>query len=191
MAISVVKQKYNELVNFFQNWIPSTVPGVNLYLIGQASPRPANPYVGFRPITNVEHVGLLDERRFNSDGTEFLRGQRYITCDLFAYSDAPTRYDGNDDAWSILQELRFSFCYPNTVALLDNINCRVLDEGQVIDLSETLNTTNEPRAQLQFRLSTVMNQTVDNGEIRTINATGEITGSNQDPIDLTVSVTKP
>jgi hypothetical protein len=190
MAINVVKEKYNELITFFQEWIPATVPGVNLYLIGQGSPRPENPYVAFRPITSVETVGLYDERRIDDNGIETLRGQRYITCDLFAYSDAPTRFDGTDDAWSILQELRFSFCYPLTMELLRNITCRVLDEGQVIDLSETLNTTNEPRAQLQFRLSTVIEQTVDNGEIKTVNAQGTIEGSNN-PVTVDVSVTKP
>ena len=189
MAINVVKEKYNELVGFFQEWIPATVPNVNLYLLGQGSPRPENPYVAFRPITSVDTVGLYDERRIDDNGNETLRGQRYITCDLFAYSDAPTRFDGADDAWSILQELRFSFCYPATLALLDKITCRVLDEGQVVDLSETLSTTNEPRAQLQFRLSTVINQSIDSGAIETVNAQGEIFGGNN-PLELDISVTK-
>jgi len=190
MGINPVKDKYDELLKFYQTWIPKTLNGINIYLVGQAAPRPENPYVSFNPIVSVESLGLQDERRFNDDGSEYLRGQRYITSELYAYSDAPTRYDGLNDAWSILQQLRFSLGFPQTERLLDEITCRVVDDGEVQNVSQTLNTTNEPRSQLQIKYSTVIKQDIDSGEIKTINEEGTIDGT-WNPYTLNISVTKP
>lgn len=188
MAISVIKAKRAELVQFFQQWIPEVIPGMNIFLEGQSSPRPPYPYVSFRPISDIDYIGH-DERRYDEQGNEFLRGQRVISCQLMAFTDSDSRHDGDDDAYSILQELRFSFGYASVIDLLSAITCRVVDEGDVIDVSEQLNTTNEYRAMLTFTLSTVIVQTPDSGQISTINATGAIEGINT--INPVISVTKP
>jgi hypothetical protein len=141
-------------------------------------------------MTNVEYVGN-DERRFDPvTGDETLRGQRIIHCDVLSYSDSTTRYDGGDNAWEMMQELRFSLGYPAVEQYLCDITCRVLEEGTVVNISQTLNTTNEPRAQLQLQLSTVIDQSIDSGEISTINAEGTITGPHGD-IVADISVVKP
>lgn len=186
MAISVVQNKYNELLVFFQTWIPKILPSVNLYLEGQASPRPDLPYVGFNPIDSFDRVGI-DERRVDSQGNETLRGQRIITSTVTAYADSTSRFDGQEVAWALLQELRFSLGYPEIEELLCGINCRVIDEGNVVNSSQTLNTTNEPRATWTFTLSTAMAQPIDSGQIATITANGEFDNS----LTPIITVTKP
>jgi len=189
MALAPIKEKYTQLKEFFQWWIPAYLPGKGLYLKGQSAPRPPNPYIAFSPLDDVEMVGL-DERRFDSQGNEILRGQRIITCSLEGYSDSGTRFDGGDNAWEMLQELRFSLCYPEVYDRLTSINCRVIDPGTVDDSSETLNTTNEPRASLTCTLSTVIVQSRDNGAIEIVNAEGDLEASNGTK-QADVSVTKP
>jgi len=190
MAISIIKQKRSELTAFFQNWITTELPGMNIFYMGQGAPRPPLPYVAFRPVTNIDTVGF-DERRYDSDGNETLRGQRVITCDLIACTSADSRFDGTDDAWSILQELRFSVEYDHVGNALNDIACRDLDEGTVTDISETVNTTNESRAQLTFTLSCAILQTPDSGEISTINAEGTGISPDGSTITQNISVTEP
>ena len=189
MSITPLKTRYAELVAFFQWWLPAYLPGKNLYLMGQSAPRPANPYVAFNPLSYVEIVGL-DERRTSDAGIESLRGQRRLTCNVQGFSDSATRFDGNDNAWEMLQELRFSLAYPAVYDKLTAIVCRVLNEGVISDLSTTINTTNEPRAQWDFTLSTVINQTIDNGAIENAVGLGTVVGSNND-IDMSFSASKP
>lgn len=190
MAINVIKQKRTELKTFFQEWIVAVLPGMNIYFMDQAAPRPALPYVGFRPISSIDTVGF-DERRYDDEGNETLRGQRVITCDLIACSDAESRHDGEDDAWSILQELRFSLCYDSTIDSLCGIACRVIDEGTVQDISETTNTSHEARAQLSITLSAVIVQSTDSGAIEEINASGTVTSPAGAEQEISVNVTKP
>ena len=190
MAISVVKDKYNQILEFFQFWIPEILPGTNYYLAGQSAPRPENPYVGFNPMAEIDRIGR-DERRVKSSGEEILRGQRIISCDVFGYSDSTSRYDGSDTAWAMLQELRFSLGYPEIEERLCSIACRVLDEGNIQENSETLNVTNEPRAIWRFVLSTAICQTQDSGAIETVNAEGKFIAPSSNEIDVEISVTKP
>ncbi len=189
MSLAPIKQKYAELVGFFQWWVPEYLPNAGLYLQGQSSPRPANPYVSFNPLEDVEVVGI-DERRISSNGDEALRGQRIITCSLGGYADSTSRFDGSDSAWDMLQELRFSLGYPEVRGQLSLINCRVLDEGTVTENSITQNTTNEPRANLSFTLSTVIVQDIDSGEISTINGSGNIISPNGS-VSANFTATKP
>ena len=184
-----IKAKYNELVAFFQWWIPTYLPSAGLYLEGQSAPRPANPYVSFSPLDDIDEVGI-DERRVDSSGNEILRGQRVVSCSLEAFSDSSTRFDGFDNAWEMLMELKFSLKYPAVHAKLSEINCRVIDVNSVDNISSTLNTTNEPRASFSFTLSTVIVQSIDSGNIATVNATGVIEGTNND-IQIEISKTKP
>jgi hypothetical protein len=189
MSMIPIKEKYAELVAFFQWWIPAYLPSANLYLEGQSAPRPANPYISFDPLDEIDTVGL-DERRVDSEGNELLRGHRTVSCSLAAYSDSATRFDGNDNAWEMLQELKFSLGYPEVYDKLSAINCRVLSVGSVDSLAVTLNTTNEPRASFDFTLSTVIVQTIDNGTIAEVNAVGQLTGTIR-VFQADVSVTKP
>jgi len=189
MSLTPIKEKYNELVTFFQTWIPLYLPDANLYLVGQNAPRPENPYIAFEPIVDIDYMGN-DETRIDEFGAETLRGQRYLTCNLYGFSDAETRFDGEDNAWEMLQELRFSLRYPDVVLLLKAINCRVVEEGIVENNSETLNTTNEPRAVLQIVFSTVIVQDIDSGEIATVNAEGTIETPAGNEIISDISVTK-
>lgn len=190
MAISVLKQKRNELNTFFQEWFQLVIPGVNTYYAGQNAPRPELPYVVYQPIAEIDTIGV-DETRVDSEGNSYLRGQRRITCEVFAVTSSESRWDGTDDAWSILQELRFSFEYPDVYHKLQAITCRVIEQGNVSDVSENLNTTNESRANLSFTLSTVIVQPFDSGEIRTVNAQGSIETPAGDIHTLDISASKP
>jgi len=185
MALAPIKEKYADLVEFFQWLIPLYLPNANMYLQGQSAPRPENPYVSFSPMSSIEVVGV-DERRFEDSTTEILRGQRILTCELEGFSDSESRFDGNDNAWDMLQELRFALSYPEVIEKLTSINCRIVEEGVVSDSSLTLNTTNEPRAVWSFTVSTVIVQTIDSGAIETVNATGNIEATDG---DIAVSVT--
>jgi hypothetical protein len=190
MAISAVQAKYDELLSFFQFWIPEVLPGIPFLLVGQAVQREANPYITFDPMKSIDYVGN-DERRINPvTGIETLRGQRVVTVELFGYSDSTTRYSGANNAWSMLQELRFSLRFPAVYEAMNTRILRVLDEGQVMNVSQTLNTVNEPQASLQIELSTVITQTIDNGAVETINATGSTTGATG-AIGSGFSVSKP
>ena len=189
MAMAPIQQKYDELLAFFQWWLPLYLPNVTVYLEGQSAPKPANPYVAFNPLADIDEVGL-DETRYTETGGEVLRGQRVVTCTLKAYSDSETRFNGQDNAWGILQELRFSLGYPDVYAKLSEINCRVLDRETVDNVSTTMNTTNEPRANFTFTLSTVIVQDIDRGQIATVNATGSMQGSNN-ILPAEFSATKP
>ena len=95
MSLTPIKDKYAELIGFFQWWIPTYLPNAGFYLQGQAAPRPANPYVSFNPLEEIDTVGL-DERRIDSLGNETIRGQRLITCGLEGFSDSSSRFDGSD-----------------------------------------------------------------------------------------------
>jgi len=188
MALEPIKERYTELVEFFQFLIPTYLPSAGLFLMGQSAQRPPNPYIAFNPLSNIDVVGI-DEYRMNSSGQEYLRGQREITCDLFAFSDSTTRFDGGDNAWEMLQELRFALKYPDVIARLTSITCRVIDEGTVSDASQTLNSTNEPRALLQIMLSTVINQEIDNGAVENINANGDLIGLDGKIVETEIIVT--
>ena len=185
MAINVLKQKRTELNTFFKDWIELILPGMNTYYMGQNAPRPALPYIAYQPIANIDTVGF-DERRVDDQGTETLRGQRVISCEMIAISDPSSRWDGDDDAWSILQEMRFSFDYPEVIDLLSAITCRVIDYGTVTDLSQNLNTATESRASLGFTLSTAIVQSIDSGEIASANVLGSVSGNS-----VSISVSKP
>ncbi len=187
MAADDIKQRYADLVQFFQTWIPLYLPSANLYLVGQSAPRPNNPVIAFNPLSSIDFIGR-DERRVTAEGVETLRGQRTLTCDLFGFSDSSSRFDGADNAWDMLQTLRMSLGHPQVSDLLTAINCSVVEEGTITDISETLETTNEPRAMLQIIFSTVIIQTIDSGEIDTIGGAGTLTGSNSDfEVDIPVS----
>lgn len=184
-----IKERYADLVTFFQTWIPLQLPNANLYLVGQSAPRPANPVIAFNPLSSIEYIGR-DERRVDNLGNETLRGQRTLTCDLFGFSDSASRFDGADNAWDMLQTLRMSFNHPDVKDLLTAINCSVVDEGTITDVSETLETTNEPRAILQIIFSTVIIQEIDSGQIETVSGSGALTSDNSD-FDIDLSVTLP
>lgn len=190
MALSPIQTKYGELLSFFQFWIPAVLPAANMFLIGQAAQRPSNPYISFNPMKAIDYIGN-DERRIAANGDETLRGQRMVTVELFGYSNSSTRFDGTTSAWTMLQELRFSLRYPNVCAELSSRVLRVVDEGEVLNVSQTLNTTNEPQASLTIMLSTVIVQSVDNGEIITINGSGTMTGSDGNTIGSGITVSKP
>lgn len=183
MALAPLKARYTDLVEFFQWWIPEYLPDANLYLIGQSAPRPDNPYISFNPLADVDTVGT-DELRYD-DTDEYLRGQRKITCSVYGFSDSSTRFDEDPNAWEMLQELRFSLTYPAVREQLTAITCRVLEEGVVTNTSSTTNTSNEPRAQWEFVLSTVIDQSVagEYGEITSSNSEGTVS-----EISLDVSV---
>jgi hypothetical protein len=185
MAISKIMERYTDLLTFYQEWVPKIAPETTVYVMGQAAPRPPLPYIGFRPIAKIERVGF-DEHRIAKDGTETLRGQRIITSLFTAYTDSKTRFNGFDTAWALLQELRFSLGYPWVYEELSSKCFRVLDEGEVENTSETLNTTNEPRATWAFTLSTAIAQPIDSGEILTINAEGRF-----EDVISNISSTKP
>jgi hypothetical protein len=189
MAISALKQKRTELNTFFSEWIELILPGMNTYYMGQNAPRPELPYIAYQPIASIDTIGF-DERRVDDQGNETLRGQRVISCEMIAVSDATSRWDGTDDAWSILQELRFSFDYSEVIDLLTAIACRVLDQGTVSDISQNLNTTTESRAALSFTLSTALIQSIDSGEIASINVEGTASVSFGTKT-VSVSVEKP
>ena len=184
-----IKDRYADLVKFFQDWIPIYFPNVNLYLVGQSAPRPKNPVIAFNPLSSIDFIGQ-DERRIDEGGNETLRGQRTLICDLFGFSESASRFDGEDNAWDMLQTLRMSLAFPAVHDMLSAINCSVVDEGTVTDVSETLETTNEPRAMLQITFSTVIIQDIDSGAIETVNGVGTLIGSIRD-FDVNISVTKP
>ena len=184
-----IKERYADLVLFFQTWIPLQLPNANLYLVGQSSPRPVNPVIAFNPMSSIEYMGR-DERRVDNLGAEILRGQRNVTCDLFGFSESASRFDGEDNAWDMLQTLRMSLSHPDVKDLLTAINCSVVDEGTITDVSETLETTNEPRAMMQLIFSTVIIQTIDSGQIETVNGSGALTSDSSD-FDIDLSVTLP
>ena len=188
MALTPIQDRYNELVGFFQWWLPTYLPNVNLYLEGQSSPRPANPYISFKPIDEIEYIGN-DEVRFYADGSEKLIGYRHIVCKVSAYSNSSTRFDGGVNAWQLLQELRFSLNYASVREKLLLIQSSVVDEGTVEDTSTTLNTDTEPQATLMFTLSTIIEQVTDSGSIETVNGSGLITGTKDITVDFTA--TKP
>ena len=60
------------------------------------------------------------------------------------------------------------------------------------DIFETPLTrkNNEPRAMLQIMLSTVINQEIDNGDIETVNAEGELFGPDGKIVEVDISVSK-
>ncbi len=177
MVLDPIKQRYWDLVDFFRWMIPTYVPTSSFLLVGQRGPRPPNPMIAFQPISSVERVGM-DERRVDDLGVETLRGQRRIVCDLFAFSDSESRFDGEENAWDMLQAIRTALGFPEVVERLNSISCRVLDEGVVTNVSETMNTTNEPRAYLQITFSTAILQSIDSGQISTVNTSGQLQGSN-------------
>ncbi|TDI74603.1 MAG: hypothetical protein E2O82_03730 [Betaproteobacteria bacterium] len=187
-VLDPIQAKYAELVELFNWWIPAYVPDANTFLVGQSTAKIPNPCVAYNPIVSVDFVGH-DERRV-IDGNEVLRGQRTITCDLYGFSDSATRFDGEITAWDMLQALRFSLGFPEVVERFGSVNCRILDEGTVSNVSQTLNTTNEPRAVLQFMLSTVIIQSIDSGVIENIEGSVTLQGSTEE-FDSNYSVSKP
>ena len=170
-TLDPIKQRYSDLVTFFQDWIPTYAPNANLFLIGQNGPKPDNPLIAFSPISTIDFVGQ-DERRV-VQGQEVLFCHRKITCELFGFSDSDSRFDGDENAWDMLQALRTSLSFPEVVEKINGIGCSIVDEGVVQNISETLSTTNEPRAVLQFVLSTLIIQNIDSGQISTIAGIGE------------------
>lgn len=187
-VLDPIKQKYDELVTFFQWWIPSYLPNAGLYLTGQNAPPPPTPFVGFQPITAIDYIGQ-DERR-QEGSSEYLRGQRYLTCDIYGFSDSTSRFNGEENAWDMLQALRFTLGFPEVVDRLAEIEFRTVDEGTVQNISETQNTENQPRAMLQIQLSTVIIQPIDSGAIENINASGILSITDGDVLS-NVSVSKP
>ena len=185
-VLDPIQEKYAQLVDFFQWWIPQYLPLAGVYLVGQNAPTPEAPFVGFLPLSSIDYVGQ-DERRI-VDGLEILRGQRRVTCDLFGFSDEKSRFDGEENAWDMLQALRFSLGFPEVVDKLSEITCRVIDEGTVVDISETKNTENQPRSNLQITLSTVIIQYINSGVIETINTQGSLSLTNgQKTVDVTAT----
>jgi len=190
MAITPMQARYNELLAFFQYWVP-LYGQCDFFLYWQAAPRQNKPYVTANIMSNVEMVGTV-ERRIGDTGAEFLRTQLNVVCDLFAFTNSSDRYTTaveENTAWAIMQELKTSLRYPDVYDRLTAITCRLLDEDTVVDTTQLLSTTFEPQATCAITLSTVVESAVDNGEIATVNAQGTIVATHNDQI-IDISATK-
>ncbi len=176
MALQPLKDKYNELKDFFFVYlIPTYLPSSGMFLLAQSSPRPPNPYVAVNLMSQIEADGE-DENIMDDEGNQQRKGKRIITVDLYAYSESSTRFDGETNCWEMLQELRFALGYPETRLELNQINCSIRDEGTVLDSSTYLSTTNEPSAHLQVTLNTTICQDIDSGAIENVNISGSMSG---------------
>lgn len=191
MTTSTLQTRYDAYLAFLKAWVPAYAPGgASFFLTGQAAPRPALPYVGITPISNVEMIGEL-ERRITSTGEEVWRSQLEITTELYAFTQSPTRYDGTTNAWSLLQELKTSLRYPAVYDSLRAIVFRLTGESDVVNVSQLLNTTFEPQASASVTFSTVIEtENIDSGAIETVNALGTIISQDGSTIPITISATK-
>jgi hypothetical protein len=191
MAITPMQVRYNELLGFFQSWVP-TYGQCDFFLYGQAAPRQNKPYVTANIMSNVEMVGTVERRKDPITGAEKLRTQLNVVCDLFAFTNSSDRYTTaveENTAWAIMQELKTSLRYPVVYDMLTAITCRLLTEDTVVDTTQLLSTTFEPQATCSITFSTVVGVAIDNGEIATINAEGTMDATNNDKI-IDVSVTE-
>jgi hypothetical protein len=190
MATSTLQTRYNDYLAFLQAWVPAHALGARFFLTGQAAPRPPLPYVGVTPISAVEMMGPL-ERRITPQGKEVWRSQLEITTELYAFTDSETRYDGALNAWAMLQELKTSLRYPAVYDSLTAIVFRLTGEGDVVNVSQLLNTTFEPQASASVTFSTVIEtEDIDNGAIESVNALGTIISPDGSTVPITISVTK-
>jgi hypothetical protein len=183
-----MQQKYKELLEFFQYWVPK-YGECDLYLFGQAAPRQDIPYVSVNILSSIELVGTV-ERRIQESGSEILRSELTLGCDLYGYTPENQRYNNvsANNAWAIIQELKTSLRYQEAYDRLSSINCRLLDEGSVIDTTQLVSTTFEPQATCSISLSTVVESITDNGAVETIEGEGTMGGTFND-INIDISVT--
>lgn len=189
MAITPIQTRYNELLAFFKYWVP-LYGQCDFFLYGQAAPRQNKPYVTANIFSSIETIGTL-ERRVLENGSEIVRSQFEITSQLFAFSNSSDRYSTevvDNTCFAILQELKTSLRYVDVYDRLSNITCRLISEEPVTDVTQLLSTTFEPQATCSLTFSTVVENSVDNGAIETMDIEGTVEGSNND-ITVDVSIT--
>ena len=187
MATNTLQDRYNDFLAFCAYWVPTYGPAPFM-LAGQNAPRPDAPaYVSIELFTNVEQIGTV-ERRIDVDGNEWLRTQLSIGIDLYAFSNTETRYDGTNNAWSVLQNLKTSLRIPDIYNRLTDITFRLLDDDMVADNSRILNTTYEPAASMSLTFSTITRTDIDNGSIETIEGDGTVdSGTNERDVNISVT----
>jgi len=186
MATNSLQDRYNDFLAFCAYWIPAYGPAPFM-LGGQNAPRPANPYVTVEFFTNVEQLGTV-ERRMDYAGNEWLRTQLSVGVDLFAFSGSDTRFDGSNNAGTLLQNLKTSLRVPDVYNRLTEITFRLLDDDMVADNSRILNTTYEPAASMSLTFSTITRTDIDNGSIETIEGGGTLdSGINDRNVNISVT----
>jgi len=191
MASSTLQTRYNDYLAFLQNWVPGYAPGgVSFFLTGQAAPNPPLPYVGVTPFSSVQMIGDL-ERRVTIYGKEVWVSHLKVTSEVYAYTNSPTRYVNEANAWAILQELKTSLRFPLVYENLCGIVFRLTEDSDIVNVSQLLNTTFEPQASMSLTFNTVIEtEEIDSGAIETVNALGTIYNPNGETVPITISATK-
>lgn len=178
--MNLIRKRMDEVRNTLLTWLEN-VTGFTVVLSGQDFVRPTPPYLSLNIITGFIKIGSIDELIYNSNKQKWiLKGVREFVTSIEAYG-IPTSgtYQSIYRAVDILGEVQFSLNKPETISLFNNIGIAVVNENEIIDITELLDTEYEPRASYDITLRLTLDEEVDPGEIKTVIASGEF-DTNQD-----------
>ena len=141
-------------------------------------------------------MGGHDEKYTDpTDGRTVVRSHRNFTVRIEAVGQPVGPRDDLDRllrATDMLQAVEMSTDTNSTISRLDRLGVAIVDEGDVLDISQFMETENEPRAVLDMIFRARFDQVDDPGYFDTIEFEGEFdSGRGGNPDHSTGTITVP
>ena len=138
--------------------------------------------------TNLEWANL-DE---GNEVAHVACGRRVVTLNIQAFErDTRTDNPGTDparNAFNMLSRLQASLMTPSVQTQLRASGIAIIEEGDVLDLSEPVEDTILSRASMDVRMRMLSTLTEYTGYIYTVSGDSTLTGTKSDPVNDTYSV---
>ncbi len=151
--VKELRERFNEIRKVIRKWLVEQTD-MSVVFAGHSDPRPDEPHVVFKLLTNLVKLGSKDETFMNkTTGLVTLRAHREFTVSIEAIGKPVGPDDELEDlvrATDILDAAHLSLDLDTVRARFDAIGLAIVDEGSVIDISQLLETETEPRALLEI-----------------------------------------
>lgn len=142
--------------------------------------RPQKPYISINVSTPIQKLGHTDPTQHVNDSNFNIGGQRSFVMSVKAYVDK--NQQDFFDAQDLLLQLQDALEDPIKRETLDQAGLAPWEVGDILDVTELVETGYEPRAQIDITMGIVSNREADFGAIETVEITPTIEGEEEDKI---------
>lgn len=136
-------------------------------------------YIEYKFLTGLIAVGLKDELRYDKDQDKFfLFGRREFSVQVEAFGDK---------APECVAQIQQGLSAPNICEILRNAGIAVIDDNVISDATLFLETEYEPRALLDVRMSTALQNFDIVDGLGTIDSVGLVNEIYSTPLEVTIN----
>lgn len=173
-----INERFNEIRETILEWLQDRTDRPVVFA-DQSDPRPNEPHVSFKLLTNLIKLGSFDERILNktSPYKSTLRAHREFVVAIEAVGSPVGPSDDLDDfvrATDILTGVHLSLDQITVRDRFNAIGLAVVNEGAVTDISQLLETETEPRALLEVRFRARFDITDNPGYFEKVEMSGDV-----------------